>query len=88
MKRSISVISDIIAATRYLPLVGHLVLVRQCLELSHSPTIDGGVWTKAVDDNGPERFGTLFRGLITDSRLELHRYKRSGRCRRLAMLST
>ncbi|MEM7794179.1 MAG: hypothetical protein AAF579_06950 [Cyanobacteria bacterium P01_C01_bin.118] len=85
MKRSINVISEVIAAISYLPLFGSLVLFGQCL--SHIPAV-GDIWPKAIDGNDSERLDALLRSLITDSRLELNRYKRSGGCRHLAMLPT
>ena len=86
MKRSI----QIRVMNRYLPLFGRLALVVQCLGMESSAPTIGGIWTKAIDGTGSERFDAnkLFHGLIVSdlNRPEPNRYKRSGELRQLAML--
>lgn len=76
MKRFISIIAEVIAATRYLPFLGRLVLDVECL--GHTPKI-GSIWTNAIDDDlGRFDAKAIFRGLIASNRPKLNTYKPSG----------
>ncbi|MDV3351900.1 hypothetical protein SPB21_35585 [Leptothoe sp. ISB3NOV94-8A] len=85
---------ETIVVKRYLQLFGHvsMALVVRCLESSNVPTIMGGTMAKAISGAGLDRFAfsEIGHSLIGDdlNRPELTRYRRSGGCRRLAMLPT